>query len=269
MKADFHIHTNISDGSDTQEQVFLMAKEQGLTHIAITDHDTFAGVELNQKLANQYQITYIPGLELSAYDYQEHRKCHIVGLYVKPGHKPLDEMIEYITKERHAHSNKQVELLMEMGYKISFKDFENNRGYHGIYKQHIMEVLMKRGYARGYYDAFYRKMFKNKGPLEMEIEYPSCEEAVKAIADSGGIPILAHPTSYKNLNTVASLVKHGLQGIEASYPSMLPSDRIVLEELADKYGLVLSAGSDYHGRYAERTGGFVGSHTVDSFALLR
>lgn len=267
MKADLHVHTNHTDGSDNPEEVFKKAKEMNVTTIAITDHDTLYGMDIHYKLAEKYSIEYIPGIEISAYDYKNNKKCHIVGLYVKEGYKPLDEMIEKITKARHENSFKQIEKLIELGYNIKFDDFKNKTGIHGIYKQHIMDVLIRKGYAKEIYGEFYEKMFKNNGPLQMTIPYPSHTEAVKILSEPGGIPILAHPTLYDNLDSLEELVDNGLKGIEVSYPYVTTENAKIIRKLALKYNLFLSGGSDYHGSYAASSNGSIGSHFVTKLKI--
>lgn len=262
IKADLHVHTNHTDCSDSPLEVFEKAKANGVTTIAITDHDTLYGVNIFTKLAKQFEIDYIPGIEISAYDYTRNTPCHIVGLNVRSGYKPLEDMIIEITKERHFNSNEQVKKLIALGYDISFADFEHKKGIHGIYKQHIMDVLIEKGYADEMYGDFYKTMFKNNGPLEMNINYPSHIKATRILAESGAIPILAHPTLYGNLVSVEELVENGLKGIEISYPAATQKDVQLIKQLAKNYWLYLSGGSDYHGRYAKDSNGYIGSHFV-------
>lgn len=262
IKADLHVHTNHTDCSDSPVEVFKKAKENGVTTIAITDHDTLYGVNIFTKLAKQFGIDYIPGIEISAYDYSRNTPCHIVGLYVKNGYKPLEDMILETTKERHSNSNEQVKKLIALGYDLSFLDFEQKKGIHGIYKQHIMDVLIEKGYTDEMYGDFYRTMFKNDGPLEMKINYPSHLDATRILFESGVIPILAHPTLYGNLDSVEELCDNGLKGIEISYPVVTKKDIQMIKRLAQKHGLYLSGGSDYHGRYAKDSNGYIGSHYV-------
>jgi predicted metal-dependent phosphoesterase TrpH len=239
-----------------------MAKAKDVDVISITDHDTLYGIDANKALAAKYDISYIPGIEISAYDYKNSRPCHLVGLNVKSGYKPLEDMIESTTKQRHENSNSQIKKLIDLGYDISFDDFSEKRGAHGIYKQHIMHVLLEKGIVNNLFSNFYKTMFKNGGPLEMHIEYPSHVEAVRVLAESGASAILAHPTLYDNTEEIPLLKDNGLMGIEASYPSLKDEDKKALLDIGEKYDLFLSAGSDYHGFYGSDTNGHIGSHYV-------
>jgi len=263
LKADFHVHTSYTDGSDSPEQVFKMAKEKGIDLLSITDHDTLIGRDEFSLLAKKYKLGYVPGIEVSAYDYVRNRSCHIVGLYVQTGCVELEAMIKNVTCERQENSLIQIQLLQDLGYTISPKDFESFRGTNGIFKQHIMKVLIDRGYADAIYGDFYYRMFKNNGPLELKINYPSHIDAVKALKKAGAIPVLAHPSLYDNFDSVGELAEAGLEGIEINYPSATDEDKSRIDIMAKQYHLKLSGGSDYHGSYSDHSGGSVGSHWID------
>ncbi|MFO7886755.1 MAG: PHP domain-containing protein [Eubacteriales bacterium] len=247
MNVDFHIHSTNSDGSDTPEEIFKRAKNKNIKFISITDHDTLNGIEENKVLAKKYNINYIPGLEVSAYDYPNNRKCHIVGLYVEKGYDVLDNMIERTSFLRHQISVKQITKLSELGYDINLKELINNRKSKVIFKQHIMKSLINKGYANNIYGEFYKKMFKNNGPLDMKIQYPDHIKAIKAIKKSGGLPILAHPSVYENLIDIENMINSGLAGIEWDYPSVNKETKETIASICEKHKLILSSGSDYHG----------------------
>lgn len=268
IKADLHVHTSNTDCSETPETVFEMAKKNCVTTISITDHDTLYGIEKYRDLSQRYGINYIPGVEVSAYDYKNSIKCHIIGLNVHEGYKPLDYMLKSITEERHKISRAQIRKLIKLGYNIDEMDFENTRGVHGYYKQHIMDVLIKKGYADNIYGRFYNKMFQNGGDLHIDLTYPSYIKVITLLRKSGALPVLAHPTLYGNLCSLQEMVNAGLKGIEAVYPSADYMDREKIEELAHRYGLFISGGSDYHGRYSGQTETYVGSHYVDDINFL-
>jgi predicted metal-dependent phosphoesterase TrpH len=269
MKADLHVHTSNTDCSHSPVAVFEMAKSMGVTAIAITDHDTLYGIQENKGTASKCGIEYIPGIEISAYDYENDVPCHIVGLYVKPGYKPLEDMISAVTKKRHEHSALQIQKLNDMGYKLKHEDFIGKSGIHGIYKQHIMHVLLEKGYTRQMFGSFYSRMFKKGGPLYMQINYPRHKDAVRVLAESGAFPILAHPTLYGNVSQVRKLMDNGLKGMEAWYPSASKSQTAELIKLCEENKLFPSAGSDYHGYYSKELNGYVGSHFVTNLDMVK
>jgi predicted metal-dependent phosphoesterase TrpH len=247
MNVDFHIHSTNSDGSDTPEELFIRGKKLGLKHISITDHDTIIGIEENKILASKYNINYTPGIEISAYDYKNSRKCHIVGLNVNSKSKKLNSLIDKTSKLRHNTSILQIKKLIELGYNISLEKILEERKNKVVFKQHIMKALIEKNYAKKIYGDFYYKMFKNKGPLDIKIPYPDHNLAIKILKESGSIPILAHPTQYDNLVDIDNMVSDGLAGIEWNYPSVTEQGKKEILDAAEKYNLILSTGSDYHG----------------------
>ena len=268
MKADLHVHTTNTDCSHSPETVFRMAKAIGITTIAVTDHDTLYGIDDNKRIAEETGIGYIPGIEISAYDYANDVPCHIVGLHVCTGYRPLEDMIAAVTESRHKHSTIQIQKLNKMGFYLSPEDFADKTGVHGIYKQHIMHALLEKGYVKQMFGSFYYSMFKKGGPLYLKIDYPKHTDAVRALAESGALPILAHPTQYNNTGQVEKLMECGLFGMEVSYPSANAEQTTELISICDQYGLFKSAGSDFHGTYAKDTTGYVGSHyasDIDAF----
>ena len=263
MKADFHIHSNYSDGYDSPEDIFKKASLRGIDLISITDHDILEGTELFNYLARHYNIKHINGMEISAYDYTNNSPCHIIGINIKEYTNNLKAMNQDVLIQRHETSKKQIKKLGEMGYDIKYEEVISFRGSKVIYKQHIMDVLIKKGYAKGYYDEFYKKMFKNKGPLDMRIEYPSSVEAVKLLNEAGAISILAHPTLYNNLNHIEELIKAGIKGIEYEYPFATQNDKEIIKNIAIENNLFLSGGSDYHGEYGGSSNSEIGNNTFE------
>lgn len=264
MRADLHLHTTNSDGSDSPEAVFMLAKEAGVDMISITDHDTTYGIQENKGFAEKHGVIYVPGVEISAFDPARGRRCHIVGLKAHDNYAPLNELLQGITKNRHEIATRQLNMLIDLGYDISESDFKSRRGAHGFYKQHIMSVLIEKGYCTAMYGDFYNKMFKNNGPLHIEMDYPPATLAVKLLREAGCIPILAHPTNYDNLPYLDELIEAGLIGIEVSYPNASQKQRAMLLELAKDKALFASAGSDYHGAYrGSSEGRGVGECTIE------
>lgn len=264
MKADLHMHSTRSDGSDTPEELFQMASESGIEAIAITDHDTLAGIEENMLLSQKWGVHYIPAVEVSAYDPVSQKKCHIVGLFVEPGHVEFDRMIEKTTTERHEIAHKQVQMLSKLGFDIHDADFRAKRGAHGYYKQHIMQVLIEKGYTDELFGDFYRRYFKDDGPLNISVDYPDAKDAVRLLAEMGALPVLAHPLQYGNMKYLVTLIEAGLKGIEVCYPSCSAAEHQQLKQVAKDHRLFASGGSDHHGIYTDEPfETFVGYSTVE------
>lgn len=252
IKADLHIHTNISDGSLTTEEVIKKAKEKGLTHIAITNHDTVKGLKEAIELGKKYDIVVIPGIEISAYDYKRNRKVHLLGYNIDLRGKYVSNLCKSLLKDRDEMTLKQVEIIKSLGYDIS-KDEVKLYGKNSeiSYKQHIMQVMIDKGYVKEIYSPLYKELFKNNGPCDMEINYIDVFDAIDAIIKDNGIPVVAHPGQMNSYELIEELVEKGLMGIEKYHISHSKEDYDKVEKLAKKYNLIITGGSDFHGSYSK------------------
>jgi predicted metal-dependent phosphoesterase TrpH len=264
-KIDLHSHTSYSDGKAIPEQVFNMASDNKVTTLAITDHDMLADVGKFQALAKQYNIRYIPGIEISTTDKENNQSCHIVALNMHQCSQRLEGIMNDTTRQRHDLSLKYIERVQQLGYAIDMTDFENNRGATAIFNLHIMYALVKKGYTDEVHGELYREIYKSPKNKLQAMDYPCHLEVIKEIRASGGIPVLAHPTQFNNLVAVEKMVEAGLMAIEVNYPGVTEAGKQEIKRLVEKYNLAFSGGSDYHGGFlgAEQ----VGSHYVESWDL--
>lgn len=264
IKADLHIHSTISDGSYTVEEIMLMAKKVELSHIAFTEHDTTKGYEKIVKLAEDYGIIAIPAVEISAIDIHTGIKAHILGYgYHSTFH--IEGLCKEILHKRHQNSLKQIDILKQQGYIIS-EDLIMRNG-ECIYKQHIVEHLVKTGQVKELFGEFYKSTFKNKGICDFDITYMSVQDAVEIITADGGIAVLAHPLQQDNLYLVEQLVEKGLGGIELFHPANKIERYDEITSLCIKHNLMLTGGSDFHGRFSkEKTS--VGEYFVNDLGKL-
>lgn len=250
FKADLHIHSNYSDGTKTERQIFHLAKQAGLSLISITDHDCLGAGGKNYELSKEFGVKYIHGIEISAYDSHRGNKCHIIGLGFERT-PSLISFIEEIEKRRHNNTLEKLHKLQKLGYEITEQEIKSQGPRGAYFKQHLMKVLIEKGHAKTLYGEFYQKMFKSAGPLSGDIEYPPATQAIRLIKEAGGIPVLAHPTQYGSLPYLSECVEAGLMGIEAFHHSISPADHAEILKLAKKHGLLISGGSDYHGENGE------------------
>jgi hypothetical protein len=255
MKADLHIHSRVSDGSLEIKAIVSLAKTLGFEALAIVDHDTVEGLAETEEAGKNLGVRIISGIEISAYDYRRDRKAHILG-YLLDEPQQLGEVCRPMLTQRQATSKWIVETLIKTGYPISWSLVkEIARGSTNIYKQHIMHALMELGYTSALKDDLYRKLFAKPrvgdpgGIAYKEIEYLDVFEAVKAIKQAGGVAVLAHPSSYKNMELIPELLASGLDGLEAWHPSHDEAAVKLIISEAEKYGLILTGGSDFHGMY--------------------
>lgn len=255
---DLHVHTKISDNSLTAFEVILLAREKGIEYLAITDHDTTKGLEEAADIGRKLGVHIIPGIEISAYDYKNNKRAHILGLYIKPGHNALEELCRPLTEARQQASREMVDRIIKAGYAISWTEVEKYaEGGTGVYKQHIMHALVDRGYCGDIYSPLYRTLFKRaddtgtQGIAAIPLKYIDALEAIKAVRDAGGIAVIAHPGQLGNFDAVGEWAEAGLEGIEAYHHSHTEEDMQRALELAGKYDLAVTGGSDFHGYYGE------------------
>lgn len=246
-RADLHIHTAVSDCSLQTEAVLAGAKAAGITHLSFTDHDTTADAEKHKVLAEMQGIRAINGIEMSAYDFKRNKKVHILG-YKYQTNRQIEAIGSETLRKRNANCIKQIEILQSIGYRISLEEIQRMAGT-CIYKQHILDYLVKTGQSETLFGEVYQHIFKNRGPCDFDIEYPAAEDVVQAIKADKGYAVLAHPGQQGNYQMIHRLAEAGLDGIEWNHPSHRKSDRNRVEEYCRSYRLFMTGGSDFHGRY--------------------
>ena len=245
--ADLHVHTNHSDGTMSIEKVFALAQENGIHAVAITDHDTIDHYPEIVTLAKTYDIETIRGVEMSCYDGEVFKKVHIVGLWLNDHVPHIKKLCQETLKCRDTYHHHLIELLNQKGYDISYEDAKIFAPYNIVFKIHIFLALMKK-YPQDMTIKKYRELFA--GPTSKEVDsqmgYIDIQEGIHAIHEDGGIAILAHPCEYDNYDEIEKYVSYGLDGIEISHPSMKEVDYPKTLDLAGRFHLLESGGSDFH-----------------------
>lgn len=269
IKADLHVHTNISDGSFSIKEVIEKALENEVTHLGIVNHDTVKGLEDAIEEGRKNGVKIIPGVEISAYDFENSRKVHILGYNFNTKGRNIESLCRVIRERRNMLSLWQVQILKDNGYDISLKKIlYHSRNSEVIYKQFIMQELIDKGYTERIYSDLYYELFKGNGLCNGEIIYVDAYKAVEAIIKDGGIPVLAHPGQLNSYNIIPKLVKSGLKGIELNHNSHTSEDLIKINKLANQYNLLKFGGSDFHGAYG--SGDRIGSYVcpIESLGLM-
>jgi len=247
MKADMHVHSDVSDGSESIENIIEQAKRKGLDAIAITDHDTLSQ---SRKIPEKPGIRVICGAEISCEHRKSKTRVHLLAYNVQ---KP--EIIKNLTlpilEARNRNSEKQIEILRNAGYKIEKDNLKRSDGKY-LYKQHIMEWLVSTGQTDEMFGDFYQRVFKNGGVCDFDIEYADIFAAIIAVKDAGALAVLAHPGQQQNFWIIPELARLGLDGIELNHPAHSEKDHDVIRTYASRFGLFLTGGSDFHGRYDAR-----------------
>lgn len=250
MRADLHVHTNISDGFYDFERTIILAKARGVTHLAITNHDTIKGLEEAIVEGEKQGVTIIPGIEISACDLQSRKKVHLLGYCLDLNGLNIKKLCDPILEKRKANSLWQLDSIIKAGFKIDVeKIYERSKNSGVIYKQHIMAELVDGNYMDDIYKNLYKELFKGGGICDKDIEYVDMIEAVKAIKADHGLAVLAHPGQLDSYDFIKALVNAGLDGIELNHVYHKPADRLKIMEYSNKYNLILTGGSDFHGPY--------------------
>lgn len=164
----------------------------------------------------------------------------------------MEKVVRPTLEARHENSMRQIEILNRNGIFINPLDVKRADGKY-IYKQHIMDCLLKQGKVKELFGDFYYATFKNRGICHFDITYLKPEVAVRAIKDAGGYAVLAHSGQQQNFELIPILVKYGLDGLEINHHSHSDKDRSIIKEYASKYDLFLTGGSDCHGRYEKNS----------------
>ena len=252
MKAvDLHVHSDKSDGSMSPAALTAYAAEKGLRAFALTDHDTIDGLAEALNAAKQFpDLEVIPGIEFST-EYKG-RDIHIVGLYIRYDDP---EFLKYLTdfqNSRIRRNEKMCNNLASAGIDISFEKLQAEFPDSVITRAHYARYLLDHGYVGSLKEAFDRYV-GDHSKYFVPREKVTPVQAVELILRAGGIPILAHPVLYRMSDAaleelVAQLKDAGLIGMECVYSTYSSAEERDMKRLADKYGLIYSGGSDFHGK---------------------
>jgi predicted metal-dependent phosphoesterase TrpH len=247
-KVDLHLHSSASDGVLSPAGVVNRAVELGLTAIALTDHDNVDGIIPASEAAAGYpSLTFIPGVEINTYITSG--EVHILGYFIDYTSPVLLEFLERMRNARLARARKILEKLAGLGMPVEWERVKALAGTGAVGRPHVARAMLEKGYIGTIKEAFIKYLAFGK-PAYVPREKITPAEAIKLVVRTGGIPVLAHPLTGDNADPealAAELVKDGLAGIEAHYGNYPAEDRKRLVRLADKYGLVATGGSDYHG----------------------
>ncbi|QGG56786.1 PHP domain-containing protein [Paenibacillus sp. FSL W8-1187] len=272
IRADLHAHTNASDGVDSPASVARMAAEAGLDALAITDHDTMAGVEEAVREGKRLGLLVLPGIELSASE--DGIDIHVLG-YGMDADDPLwRERLLLQGSARTRRNERMVERLQALGIELTLEEAMEAARAAGaepasLGRPHLASVLVAKGAAASIRDAFDRYLGEG-APGYAALPRIAPEEAVEWIIEAGGVPVLAHPGLYGRDDIVKRLASGGrLAGIETSHPSHDERQEQRYAAIADRFGLFATGGSDYHGnRGGEQRHSAVGAKTADAAPLL-
>lgn len=248
---DLHVHSCCSDGSFTPEELVALAQSAGLSAFALTDHDTTDGIGQALLAAEGSGLEVVPGIEFSTR--WLHRDIHILGYYIDYRAQSFQETLHGFLAARDVRNRQMCERIREQtGIPVTVETLSGYFPDAVITRAHMAAWLADMGYVETRAVAF-DKYLGEHAPCFVPKTQVTPEDAIRLIRSHGGIPVLAHPLLYalskKQLRQlVGSLKESGLKGIEAVYVLNRGSDEAFVRSLAEQYGLLVTGGSDFHGK---------------------
>jgi predicted metal-dependent phosphoesterase TrpH len=245
-QVDLHLHTTASDGKYSPAELVRLARSAGLRYIAITDHDSIDGIREAQEEARKLPgMLVIGGVEINTDT--PGGEIHVLGYRIESENGELKQTLERLRRSRVERAEKMVARLKEMGIDIDYRRVKELAGEGAVGRPHIAEAMLEKGYISNIKEAFLKYIGRD-GPAYVERDKITPVEAVQLITRAHGIAVLAHPfTSNDFQQLTGELVQAGLKGIEAYYAGYTPEQIGELLALAEKYHLIVTGGSDFHG----------------------
>lgn len=249
---DLHTHSYCSDGTFSPEGIVLLAKKEGLSAVALTDHDTIDGIPVFMEAGARHGVETVPGVEFAAlWPKYSRPEIHIVGLGFDPASPVLGECMEEIRRSRENRNREMARKLTAAGLPVTLEEAAANAGGEIIMRAHFANILLEKGFVKTRKEAFSRYLSPGMpGYAEREFLTPAC--CIRTIRQAGGAAVLAHPTLYAlsepQLEELCrELASEGLDGMECMYSTYTPAQAKAMERLAARTGLLPSGGSDFHG----------------------
>lgn len=245
MTIDLHSHTTASDGDLSPAELLALAHKQGVTTLAITDHDTTDGLPAAHEAAAAHGITLIDGVELSA-ESEDIGDIHMLGYFVDITDADFQARLQHFREGRYHRGRGMVRKLNELGVPLTWEAVEQVADGAAIARPHIARALRDAGHVGSLQEAFDRYLADDK-PAYVNRERMLPEEAVALIHSAGGVAVMAHPGLVKGYaDVLAHLVAHGVDGVEVNHPKNSSTVTAHLTELATQHNLVMTGGSDFH-----------------------
>ncbi len=255
LRIDLHIHSTASDGTLSPIEILRLAHQLNLGAIAITDHDTMAGVKDALAQGIPPSLKFLTGVEISvlpppSFSYLE--SFHFLGYSIDPDNTLLNHTCRELQQARKNRNPRILKILNELGFNITLTQVQKEAGECQLGRPHIAQVMLKKGYVRSINEAFDRYLSQGK-PAYVDKYRLDCAKAIEIILGAGGVPVLAHPFLVQTQNDkilealVITLMEMGLKGLEVYYPEHSPENTAHYAKIANRHRLLMTGGTDFHG----------------------
>lgn len=257
MLIDLHSHSTSSDGRDSPAELIAKADKMGIRYLALTDHDTLAGLDEAARAAQSTGVTFIRGVELEI-EWPHVGEFHLLGLNLGPNDKQLQQALKMQREGRRERNEQILALMRKAGISITYEDLQARSPSAVLGRPHIAQYLVDIGKVKHYQQAFDLYLAYGR-PFCLPKKALPLEYALQTIHSCEGKAVIAHPMSlclsWRNLDArLTDFKAMGIDGLEAYHSTCSAAHGQRLRELADKHGLLISGGSDYHGEHTKNRG---------------
>lgn len=243
-KADLHIHTTVSDGNSKPAEIVALAVKHKLKTIALTDHDTIAGLKEARTAAKDAGVEVLAGAEITA-EFNR-RECHLLAYCFDPDDTDLNQLLLDHKKARLKRGKWIVKQLTKQGLDLDINEVRAEANGSNIGRPHIATVLINKGYVGNMQEAFIRYLSDQAlGPIQSN--YYTYREVIEVVKQAGGAMVIAHPGQLFTESELVQFVEAGIDGIEVMHPSHNYELQKKMEEFAELHSLLVTGGSDFHG----------------------
>lgn len=251
MRIDLHVHSSVSDGTDTPTRLVLKAQQEGLDVIGLADHDTFDGIPEAVEASKRVGVTVLPGVEMSCKAGE--LSVHLLGYGCDPYYRPLVEELARIRVGRSGRLQATADALTGIGLPLTVDDImASAAAAPSVGRPHVADALVEKGYVADRDEAF-RLYLADGKPGYVPRYAPSVEHAIDLVHEAGGVAVIAHPWARGGEDVLTApylerlVGEHGLDGIEVNHPDHDDDQRELLFQLGARLGLIRTGASDYHG----------------------
>lgn len=249
---DLHAHSTASDGVLSPQELVRLAKDSGISVLAVTDHDTLEGLPMAMAEAARVGLQVVAGVEITAH--VGDLEVHILGHFIDLSDNRLAEFLASSRTDRIERARRIVEKLWTLGLPLDVNEVLSLASGPSVGRPHVAQAMIRRGYVTSLQEAFDRYLTPGK-PGYVERSRIPASEVIHAIKEADGVPSLAHPRQYGRDEIIPSLVQQGLMGLEVYHPEHDTELLFRYERVCLEYGLLAVGGSDYHGTEGLRSMG--------------